>query len=378
MWGEALWARQVMAALVARTVWPADGGRAEARIMDLLDEAIVENGWATLMSTAISERVVPVLARAALEGIVPVSPEQRERIDDLWADRMRHCLRLEARLLWLAGEMANRGVELRVLKGPAAAHLDHHRPADRQFGDVDVLVRGDEMAVLAAVLVDDGFVRRYPEPYRGFDRRFTKSVSFRADVEIDVHRTIAEGPLGHRIPVDDLWLEPRGFAVAGSGLLAMGDEARFVHACLHAHLGPPPMRLSTMSDIAGRLAAGALDPTSVWDVADRWRIRPVVEGAVVGVLAEVGRPSGLDPRWLDQRGCGIVDSFLLASHRQVRTASAVRAALSTATLPAGRLAYLRALVFPQRSYSRRQGGVVARLGRLGRQSRSSLAGGERR
>lgn len=61
-------------------------------------------------------------------------------------DSMRWLLHLEIRLLEVADWFADvGGIELRVLKGPAVAHLDEVDPALRSFSDLDLLIAAADM-----------------------------------------------------------------------------------------------------------------------------------------------------------------------------------------------------------------------------------------
>ena len=308
--------------------------------------------WTALCAAAISERVVPALAAAVAEGRLPATEDQAAEAADLLIERMRNCLRIEGRLLWLADRLAGRGVEIRVLKGPASAHLDHERPELRQFGDLDVLVRGRDMPVVFDVLNNDGFRRRFPEPRPGFDQRFTKSVSFVGEVEIDVHRTIADGPTGHRIPVDDLWRESTPFEVGNVEVRALAHTERFIHACLHTVLAPPPARLSSLSDVGRGLVGGLVEPDNVAEVSSRWGVSAVVERAVWTAITEFWWPVAIDATWSATSSVSLMDSVIIESHRRHETSSALRALLSLVTLPSlrDRMEYAVALALPRYSY----------------------------
>ena len=311
-----------------------------------------QNVWRAFRSAAIRERVVPALASGVANGRLPATDDQAAEAADLWLEMMRRCLRIEGRLLWLVDSLAGRGVEIRVLKGPASAHLDHERPELRQFGDLDVLVRGCDMPVLFEVLSDDGFDRRFPEPRPGFDQRFTKSVCFAGEVEIDVHRTIAEGPVGNRIPVVDLWRDSVPFEVGNVEVRALANDERFIHACLHTVLAAPPARLSSLSDVARGLVGDLVDADRVAEIGARWGVSAVVDRAVSTAIAELWRPVAIDPNWTTTSPVSLMDSVMIESHRRRETSSAARAVLSLATLPTLRdkIAYATALALPKASY----------------------------
>ncbi len=338
---------------------------------------LAADGWKALRSVAVSERVVPALGSAVAEGLLPATDEQSDEAHELWLEMMRRCLRIEGRLLWLVERLAERGVEIRVLKGPASAHLDHERPELRQIGDLDVLVRGRDMPAVFDVLNDDGFRRRFPEPRPGFDQRFTKSVSFVGEVEIDVHRTIADGPVGHRIPVADLWHDSTPFEVGNVEVRALAHTERFIHACLHTVLAPPPARLSSLSDVGRGLVGGLVEPDGVAEVSSRWGVSAVVERGVSTAIAEFWWPDAIAPTWSTTPSVSLIDSVMIESHRRHETSSAVRALLSLATLPSlrDRMAYAAALALPRDSYvEARHRGRADRFRHAYRQSVDAVRG----
>jgi hypothetical protein len=333
--------------------------------------------WNALRSAAIIERVVPALAVGVVEGRLRATDDQIADAAELWLEMMRRCLRIEGRLLWLVDRLADRGVEIRVLKGSASAHLDHERPELRQFGDLDVLVRGGDMAVIFEVLCEDGFHRRFPEPRPGFDQRFTKSVSFVGEVEIDVHRTIAEGPVGNRIPVVDLWRDSVAFEVGNVEVRALAHDERFVHACLHTVLGPPPARLSSLSDVARGLVGDLVDADRVAEISSLWGVSAVVDRAVSTAITELWWPDEIDSGWSPTSSVSLLDSVMIESHRRHETSSAVRAVLSLATLPTLRdkIAYAVALALPEASYvESRHAGRAVRFRHAYRQTVGAIRG----
>ena len=76
--------------------------------------------------------------------------------------------------------LAEAGVDARVLKGVAIAHLDHADPDERVYGDADLLVERGEYRPALAALIGAGFRRARP-PVRGWrEHRFAKAVVLHA------------------------------------------------------------------------------------------------------------------------------------------------------------------------------------------------------
>jgi hypothetical protein len=118
--------------------------------------------------------------------------------------------------------LAAKGVESRILKGSAVAHLDYDHPGLRSFIDLDVLVRAGDIDRAVGVLSSASFRRTLPEPRPGFDRRFDKGMTLisPSGFELDLHRTFVLGPWGLRVNLDQLWDQGQEFRVGGRALRA--------------------------------------------------------------------------------------------------------------------------------------------------------------
>lgn len=331
--------RQVLGSLTLRLDGQAQPYRLDERLSSLV------------VPMATSERVVPLVAEAVGAGRLEVASDSDVELQDLWCQKMVRCLRIESALLWLVGETSELGIELRVLKGPAAAHLDFDDSSHRQFGDLDVLVRSADLDRVVELLEGEGFRRQFSEPRPGFAASFWKSVSLRGPIEVDVHRTLADGPVGTRIPVDELWGEGERFVVAGTSLTALSREHRLIHSCLHARLASPPARLSVLADIACLLRSGIV-PDDVADTVRRWRLGDVVGGAVAETMMTGCWPATVPAGWLAPFDQSAVDAFLVASHRGSSPSWAARSVLTAFVEPGlrRRMRYLIGLAAPREGY----------------------------
>jgi hypothetical protein len=248
------------------------------------------------------------------------------------------------------------------------AHLDYPDAALRDFGDIDLLIHPDDLDRTIAVLVEQGYTRRFPEPRAGFDRRFTKSVSVvnSEGQEFDLHRTLAPGAFGLRVQVEMLWnAPPEQFALAGRTLDALGPSERFIHACYHAVLGNTPARLVPQRDIAEMLLGGSVDPDRARALAAAWQAEVVVAHAInrawatlqlTDVVALSSWAAKYTPRPREQR-----QLTRATSPGYTYTAQAIDSVRALRN-PRHRLAYVSALAFPRRSYLRgRHSGFTSRV-----------------
>ncbi len=189
-----------------------------------------------------------------------------------------HALRVERLLLEATAALDRAGIESRVLKGVALAHTAYDDPADRVFGDADLLVPGREFTrAVHALEAAFGVERAQPEIRPGFDDRFGKEATLTVGgVELDLHRTFVEGALGLTIQLDDLFAPPYRFPLGITELEALPMPPRLLHACYAAALGDWPPRLISLRDVAQILLRERPHPADVLLMARSWRCEVVV------------------------------------------------------------------------------------------------------
>lgn len=280
-------------------------------------------------------------------------------------EAMTTVLILEGKLLALASAFEEAGIEVVVLKGSAFAHVFYPNVSWRAFGDIDLLVRTQDWRAACALLVDLGHRRQMPEPRFGFDERFGKSATHvNGDgLQVDLHRTLALGAFG-------LWTDPEGlfertasFALGGRSLRRLDDTGALLHACVHATLGSWPPRLLPVRDVAQIAHSREVDWEVLADLAASWRLLAVMRHAFEAASNTLGARLPVEAA-----------AFLMSepSRRERRLLSAYtssrrrRGGMALSTLRAvpgvrARLAYLRALLFPDRAFlnARAQRGTEA-------------------
>lgn len=319
--------------------------------------------WERLVHAVRSERLVGLLDVALAAGTLPATDEQRSAAENYAVQAARRALELEGTTVDAVQALRARGIDALVLKGAAIAHLDEATPERRNFADIDLLVRGEQMADAQRVLADLGYARDLPPRAPWFDRRYGKEASLRRPdgTEVDLHRSLALGAFGLAIDVDQLWHRTQPFRVGDSALEALDHEARFVHACVNAAVGDARPRLVAVRDIAVIATRHALDATRITSLLrPRRGLALVAEGvrlcdAVLGVrvggeagdLARDVRPS----RWEQ------LALRTYRSHGGSNTLELLGGALAL-TGAADRVQYLRALVRPSPEYraARRRAG----------------------
>lgn len=337
-----------------------------------------DDTFGALLAAARRERLVGLLAAATAEGALVVTDTQRAELHRAHREAMLACLALERLALAVHDGLAAAGVRHAFLKGVAWCHTHYPDPAGRAFGDVDVLVDPDGWDAAVAWCEARGARRHYPEPRPGFDRRFGRSVAwtFPDGLELDLHRTLAPGPLGQTIRPAEALDHLGAFPLGDRSLPRLEAALECVHAALHATLGDPVPRLTALRDVAQFALVTRPAPGAVEAWCRRFRVGAAVRAGLLGAARRFGLGPAPLLHWAATYVPGPTEDRCF--HATV-AAGGSYARQALATLPAvpgvrAKVAYALALAAPRRTYL--DGDERGRLGRL-RRVGGVLTGGGR-
>jgi putative nucleotidyltransferase-like protein len=315
---------------------------------------IGQERWEKVLGRLNSDRITGFAVAAAEEGWFELSASEGDALLEAHTKAMLAPLGVERALLEVASEFQRLDVEFVVLKGPALAHTVYPDPSWRFFGDLDLLVRAKDWQRVCSILQKLGYRRDLPEPRAGFDERFGKAAVFRRQggIEVDLHRTLVLGPFG-------LWIEPEKLFEGTTELQLwdrmlrrLDDTFLQLHACIHASLGWwPPLKLP-VRDVAQVAHFGNVDWHALGERSARWHLGAVVRDALqtasrtlgVGLPAEA---ESLITRVPSRKEVRVLRNYVTDRRAQGGTA------LSTLGAIRGlrpKLAYIRALLFPDRAF----------------------------
>jgi hypothetical protein len=312
--------------------------------------------WTELVRVVRTERLAGLLVHAISVGSLPVTTEQADHARRERFDGTLRVLVIENGMLTTIRRLSVAGVDVRILKGSAVARLDYLDPSLRLFGDLDVLVPAHQFDQAVAALTEAGHARLYPQARPGFDRRFSKGTTFRADdgLEIDLHRTFVMGPFGLRVALEDLWGEGSSFTVGETQLRALDPEVRFLHACFHAALGNVVPRLVPQRDVAQMLLTGRLDMDRVEVLLQRWQAAGVVARAVSCTWRTLGLTETMPlTEWALRYRPSARERRELRLYSDPNKNTSTRRSLGALRAVPGlrdKAAFVYALVFPEASY----------------------------
>jgi hypothetical protein len=277
-------------------------------------QAIPSDLWRPVLETVARERLTGLLVRGAASGVIGLSSSQMDDAVELHRRGLRRCLQVERTLIEIAEPLAAAGVAMRTLKGPAVAHQDYDDPSERLFRDLDVLVSSADLDSAVELLRTLGFGRAYAEPRPGFQRRYGKGVALLRPqgVEVDLHRTLALGPLGQQIIEADLWLGEDSVRIGALDVRTLDVVGRFLHACVHAATSPRP-RLWVLRDVVQLHDRACSDVSEVRDRAARNGLEPALVLAVRAAEVQLGHVGPLS-EWAASRPLNRRDALRLRAY----------------------------------------------------------------
>jgi hypothetical protein len=317
-------------------------------------DPLTDGEFSELLARCEQDRLLGFMARAVHDGTLLLDDEQHERFELLFRGWLEHALRIERLVVDATLVLDRHRIPSRVLKGVALSHTAYDTPDERVFGDADLLVPADDLSRSSRVLADALDGRRVqPELRRGFDDRFGKEAMLDVGgLELDLHRTFVEGAFGLTVRLDDLFTPPYRFPLGMHELEALPMPQRFLHASYAAAFGDWPPRLASLRDLAQLVHRERPVLTDVLLMAREWRCEPIVARAVTLAWRELRLQTRFPVvEWAERHQPTRHEARMLAWHEGPARAFTSQAA-AVLVLPSwdDRLAYVRAVAFPDRDY----------------------------
>ena len=172
--------------------------------------------------------------------------------------------------------MAGTGAPLLCLKGFASAHRYFPAPELRLIGDLDVLVRREDLAGIAKTLAEAGF-KAMPIPSRfGFisDASFLPILSPDGHVAVDLHVEPDSAPATRALQADAVFKQAVPLQVAGLDLLAPSDAHAFFL-------------------VVSNIAKDRFGPEGLRKIVDAAAILGAARALELGEITRLARASGL-------------------------------------------------------------------------------------
>jgi len=277
---------------------------------------------------------------------------------------------LDAELAAVAAALAGAGVDVLLLKGAALGRTVYASTAERPAGDLDLLIRSEQVERARQALHDLGYraaglywLPRWQRRYRA-ELPMLRQAEDGSRILVELHWALVEAPfyIDH-ISLDDVWCNARPAAqVAGA---CVPDPATLlIHCCAHLALHhSQDMRLFWLLDVDRLARWPALDWEATLAQAERWRLDLAVSRIVQQAAMLFGTPlPAAVVQWLAQPRPDFTQHALwgLGDEQPGRTWRKVRTTWAVATPPQRRRyaawLLLRSLLWAPEQLARRLAG----------------------
>jgi hypothetical protein len=264
-----------------------DGSRKD-RIYQILSQSFA---WGLLLRLAKHHRVVPQIYRHLAELAPSYELDELRRA---YEENVRKSLLLTGELIRILGHLESRGVDGLPYKGPVLAEVLYGDVTQRQFADLDILVRANQVPKAKAALAELGYRPHIELSEREEQAYFASGYEYSFD-----------GPLGSNLLEVQWRITPRFYSVdfEVTGFFERSDQVKlagqvcrtlraddlFLVLCVHAakHAWG---HISLLCDIAQLVKRQPLDWDTVTRDASRLGIVRIVGITLLLVHRLLGAP----------------------------------------------------------------------------------------
>lgn len=252
-----------------------------ARMHAIIDEGV---DWHLVAHMAQVQAVVPLVYRyltAELEG-VPLAAATDSLRPAFYGNSIRS-LHFARELIRLTALLERGGVEPLALKGPALAVAAYGAVAQRQFSDLDLLLRESEVRHTVEILQKEGYALRagYGVADLGLWGAYEIALARPGSlVEVDLHWRLVPAYFPLALDGEDLWRRAVKVEIEGAAVrtLAPGDDLLYLcaHGAKHGW-----QTLGGICDLAELMRVSSIDWDELWAGAERAGARRML---ALGVL----------------------------------------------------------------------------------------------
>jgi len=205
------------------------------------------SGWNMIVEEACTQGMAGALASWLASAGLPYPPPThlRTRLARHIAAVAAHNVILERELAQILTSCRHSGIACAPLRGMSLATIVGRDISLRPSGDIDLLVRRDDLAALTDIMQSRGYSEFDRGP--GFSRDYSYTLEFatprHGGILVEPHWTIAYPPFADRMDMDAVWSRCTRGTVAGVETWLLSHEDLLIHLCLHLlhHGGAAPL-----------------------------------------------------------------------------------------------------------------------------------------
>ena len=291
-------------------------------------EPLSKADWEDLLQQSDRHRITPLFYHRlrTFHPDIPIPPAVMGKLRQAYLGNTTRNLILYNYLCKVLKILRRDGIPMIVLKGAHLAELVYGNRALRFVGDLDLLVKKDDVMKVDALLLEMGCT---PFNHRRIVRKDHNQFAYlmpKRDVNLEIHWSILSSLYPFDIDTDGQWERSRPVLIAGVDAAVLCPEDLLLHLCLHAGCGhgfEPGLKL--FCDISEILQhhRGGMDWEAVQRRTHEWGIGKCVYLTLklTGELLEVALPErlmeSLKPNDFDERFVALARAQIFS--RRLRT-----------------------------------------------------------
>jgi hypothetical protein len=193
-------------------------------------ESLAISDWESIILKASNHNIAPTLyyclGKNGLNDYVP--REFLQKLRKIYLASLSRNMRIYKQLSKLILELKNENINVIVLKGAALAELIYETIALRPMGDVDLIVKGEDLKRLNQILLEWEWINEEYFNKIGPHEKYSKHINYtNGKIGIEVH------PKLYEIPYLDPWVNAVNTKIASVDTFILGTEDFMMHLCLH-------------------------------------------------------------------------------------------------------------------------------------------------
>ena len=193
--------------------------------------------WTELLDLAQAHAMIPMLYTALRDESIPA--QAAEELNAKYEQSVQRSLAQIGELARLAGLFERSGIPVVALKGPMLSQYLYGDFALRASGDIDVLVKAEDVLRVREILISNGYrgTNALPSNSRSACLRLRgKEMAFESPsgVSVDVHWRLVPPHFASVFDKLDPWESLRAESLAGRQIPTLSPETQFLFLCVHA------------------------------------------------------------------------------------------------------------------------------------------------
>ena len=291
-------------------------------------EPLSEADWDDLLQQSARHGITPLFYHRlrTFHPDIPIPPNVMGRLRQAYLDNAARNLRLYDNLHKVLKILGRDSIPVIVLKGAHLAELVYGNRALRFMGDLDLLVRKDDLMRVDALLLEMGCTPTVNNRIVGKDNNEFVYIMPKRDVSLEIHWSILSSMFPFTIDTDGQWERSRPVLIAGVDAAVLCPEDLLLHLCLHAgytHGFEPGLKL--FCDISEILQhnGGGMDwglvqrRTREWGIGKCVYLTLKLTTELLGVALPEGLMETLKPSDFDERFVALARDQIFS--RRLRT-----------------------------------------------------------